>query len=238
MTDHAFAQIPEISLSTCSPQDVVRALHEVGFFVLVDHGVDQGLIDGYFSALKAFFALPQDTKALMAKSASRHFRGWEGIGAELTNNRVDYREQIDLSTEHPARQPDVIPAYLRLDGPNQWLPEDVLPGFRSIVMDYFAALGALDAESTALDPPAILRAGIRVTAQVPTIIAAHCRLRAGLPVVPPDPSLNHAANFLYMLSGERPSAAAAKVMDVDMVLHAEHGSNASSFAARVVASTG
>jgi citrate synthase len=101
-----------------------------------------------------------------------------------------------------------------------------------------SALGALDAESTALDPPAILRAGIRVTAQVPTIIAAHCRLRAGLPVVPPDPSLNHAANFLYMLSGERPSAAAAKVMDVDLVLHAEHGSNASSFAARVVASTG
>lgn len=143
VTDDSFAQIPEISLTTCSPKDVVRALHEVGFFVLVDHGVEQGLIDDYFAALKAFFALPQETKALMAKSESRHFRGWEGVGSELTNNRVDYREQIDLSTEHPARHPDVLPPYLRLDGPNQWLPEEILPGFRNIVMDCFAALAAL-----------------------------------------------------------------------------------------------
>jgi isopenicillin N synthase-like dioxygenase len=143
MTGSTFTQIPGISLSTCSPRDLVRACHEVGFFVLVDHDVDQGLIDNYFAALKSFFALPEETKALMAKAGSRHFRGWEGIGAELTNNRVDYREQIDLSTEHPAREPDVIPAYLRLDGPNQWLPEDVLPGFRSIVMEYFTALASL-----------------------------------------------------------------------------------------------
>ena len=60
--------------------------------------------------------------------SSPHFRGWERVGAELTNNRVDYREQLDVSTEHPPYPADVEPAYLRLDGPNQWLPEHVLPG--------------------------------------------------------------------------------------------------------------
>ncbi|MEZ5258123.1 MAG: 2OG-Fe(II) oxygenase family protein [Ilumatobacteraceae bacterium] len=59
-----------------------------------------------------------------------------GLGAELTDNRADYREQIDLASEHPARALDVTPAYLRLDGPNLWLPEDVLPGFRALVEEF------------------------------------------------------------------------------------------------------
>jgi len=147
-----FTQIPVVSLRSWSGSDaerqevadsLVRACHEVGFFLLVDHGIDQGLIDRYFAALKDFFALPVETKALMAKANSRHFRGWEAIGAELTNNRVDYREQIDLSSEHPARDADVQPPYLRLDGPNQWLPEEILPGFQDVVTDYFAALSTL-----------------------------------------------------------------------------------------------
>ncbi len=123
--------------------ELVDACHRVGFFLLIDHGIDQNLIDRYFTALRAFFALPERTKALMTKSASRHFRGWEAVGAELTNNRVDYREQIDLSSEHPARAADIEPAYLRLDGPNQWLPEEELPGFREVVTEYFRALAHL-----------------------------------------------------------------------------------------------
>lgn len=147
-----FTTIPVVSLAdwrgnaesrSAFAQDLVNACHRVGFFMLVDHGIDQELIDRYFTALRAFFALPEDTKALMAKSRSRHFRGWEAVGAELTNNRVDYREQIDLSSEHPARSRDVEPAYLRLDGPNQWLPEEVLPGFQAVVTEYFTALSGL-----------------------------------------------------------------------------------------------
>ena len=153
--DHApqaFTTIPVVSLAdwrgtpeerAAFARDLVAACHEVGFFLLVDHGIDQDLLDRYFAALTAFFALPEETKAQMAKANSRHFRGWEAIGAELTNNRVDYREQIDLSSEHPAREPDVVPAYLRLDGPNQWLPEETLPGFRAVVMEYFDRLSAL-----------------------------------------------------------------------------------------------
>ena len=69
------------------------------------------------------------------------------------------------------------------------------------------------------------------------IVAAHEHIRNGRAPVAPDPALGHAANFLYMLKGAAPSADAARLMDIDMILHAEHGSNASSFTARVVAGT-
>ena len=82
-----------------------------------------------------------------------------------------------------------------------------------------------------------LRKGVRLTSQVPMIVAAHEHIRNGRAPVAPDPTLGHAANFLYMLKGKAPSADAARLMDIDMILHAEHGSNASSFAARVVAGT-
>jgi citrate synthase len=79
--------------------------------------------------------------------------------------------------------------------------------------------------------------GIRLTAQVPMIVAAHEALRKGRPVPKPDAALSHAANFLWMITGRKPSAEAAQLMDRDLILHAEHGSNASSFTARVVIGT-
>ncbi|MBI2858843.1 MAG: citrate (Si)-synthase, partial [Chloroflexi bacterium] len=71
----------------------------------------------------------------------------------------------------------------------------------------------------------------------PTLVAYHCRIRSGKPPVPPNPGLGHAANFLHMLLGASPSEEDAKIMDVDFILHAEHGANASAFGARVTAST-
>ncbi len=100
-----------------------------------------------------------------------------------------------------------------------------------------SALGAFDPESADNSREATLRKGIRLTAQVPMIVAAHEHIRRNRKPVPPNPDLGHAANFLYMLKGEEPSEDAARLMDVDMLLHAEHGSNASSFAARVVTGT-
>ncbi|OGA67756.1 MAG: citrate (Si)-synthase [Betaproteobacteria bacterium RIFCSPLOWO2_12_FULL_65_14] len=100
-----------------------------------------------------------------------------------------------------------------------------------------SALAAFDPDVADNSPQAILRKGMRLTSQVPMIVAAHQHIRHGRAPVAPDPALGHAANFLYMLKGSAPSADAARLMDVDMILHAEHGSNASSFAARVVAGT-
>jgi len=100
-----------------------------------------------------------------------------------------------------------------------------------------SALAAFDPDVADNSPQAILRKGVRLSAQVPMIVAAHEHIRNGRAPVAPDPALGHAANFLYMLKGSAPSADAARLMDTDMILHAEHGSNASSFTARVVAGT-
>ena len=100
-----------------------------------------------------------------------------------------------------------------------------------------SALSAFDRESADNSREATLRKAVRLTSQVPMIVAAHSRIRAGQDPVPADPMLNHAANLLWMLSGKKPSSEAAQLIDRDLILHAEHGSNASSFAARVVIGT-
>jgi citrate synthase len=100
-----------------------------------------------------------------------------------------------------------------------------------------SALSAFDSETADKSPEATLRKGIRLTSQVPMIVAAHEHIRNGREPVAPNAKLGQAANFLYMLKGKEPSADAARLMDMDLVLHAEHGSNASSFTARVVAGT-
>ena len=101
-----------------------------------------------------------------------------------------------------------------------------------------SALGSFGADLENQAPEKVLQNGIELTARLPTIVAAHHRLREGLEPIFPDPDLSHAANFLYMLKGVRPSEHAATLIDKDLILHAEHGSNASSFAARVVTGTG
>ena len=100
-----------------------------------------------------------------------------------------------------------------------------------------SALAAFEVEIGAVSHEATLRKGIRITAQAPTIVAAHHRIRNGLAPLDPDPSLGHAGNFLYMLLGEKPDAETAQLMDKDLIVHLDHGSNASAFAARVTAST-
>lgn len=100
-----------------------------------------------------------------------------------------------------------------------------------------SALAVSDPDVADNSPEATLRKAVRLTSQVPLLVAAHHRIRSGLEPLESNPSLGHAANFLWLLKGERPSEDAARLMDLDLVLHAEHGSNASSFTARVVAAT-
>jgi citrate synthase len=100
-----------------------------------------------------------------------------------------------------------------------------------------SALAAFDPDVVDNSKEATLRKGIRLTSQVPMIIAAHEHIRRGREPVAPHADFGHAANFLYMLKGKQPSDDAARLMDIDMILHAEHGSNASAFTARVVAGT-
>jgi citrate synthase len=78
---------------------------------------------------------------------------------------------------------------------------------------------------------------VALTAQVASIVATWGRMQAGGGPIAPDPALSHAANFLYMLTGERPNATAIRAFDVALTLHADHELNASTFAARVAAAT-
>ncbi len=100
-----------------------------------------------------------------------------------------------------------------------------------------SAVVALDENSHEATVEVGLPAGIKMISQVATIVAAMHRIRNGLDPVAPRDDLSHAANFLYMMFGKEPSAEDAKIIDLDLVLHAEHSSNASTFAARVAAGT-
>ena len=93
------------------------------------------------------------------------------------------------------------------------------------------------ADPGAIAPAADVAAATMLTARCPTIVAAHARLAKGLEPVPPQPELSHAANFLYMVHGKEPDPIAARALDTYWVTVIDHGMNASTFAARVIAST-
>jgi citrate synthase len=137
---------------------------------------------------------------------------------------ADFDAKLKDARELPASIYDVIRA--TKDGH----PMDVLRTATS-------ALAALTPTSQDVSVDAFIENGIKLTSQVPMIIAAHDRVRNGLDPVAADKTLSHAANWLWMLKGEKPSDDAARLADVDFILHAEHGSNASSFAARVTIGT-
>jgi citrate synthase len=115
------------------------------------------------------------------------------------------------------------------------LPRKTTP--MEVLRTAVSALSAFDADAGDNSRDATLRKAIRITAQMPTIVAAWERIRRGRPIVPPNPRMNLAANFLYMLSGKKPSDLAAKTFDVALIMHADHEFNASTFAARVTAAT-
>ena len=100
-----------------------------------------------------------------------------------------------------------------------------------------SALSLYDAQSGDMSPEANRRKAVRLTAQMGTLVATYGRLRQGEDAVAPDPKLSHAANFLYTLNGKRPADSDARCFDVALILHADHSFNASTFAARVTAST-
>jgi 2-methylcitrate synthase len=114
--------------------------------------------------------------------------------------------------------------------PKGALPMDVL---RTAV----SALGLYDRDRASNDHEANISKAIRLTSQIAMIVAAYDCVRKGKNVVQSDPSLSHAANFLLLLNGEKPSETAERALDIALILHADHELNASTFAARVTAAT-
>src|SRR6188508_1590122 len=108
-------------------------------------------------------------------------------------------------------------------------PGDGMDALRTLT----SVLAHYDPDASEHSPQANYRKAVRLTAQLGSLVATWARMAAGGGAIDPDPSLGHAANFLYLLTGTRPTALAARAFDVSLVLHAEHELNASTFAARV-----
>jgi len=149
---------------------------------------------------------------------------WNGL---LPNEFAlrEFTTQLALARELDQRIIDMLRSF-----PTSATPMEVL---RTAV----SALSFYDADEKDNTHDANVRKSYRLTAQIAMIVAIYDRIRKGLEIVPADRSLSHAANFLWMLTGERPSETAAKTLDVALILHADHELNASTFAARVIAAT-
>lgn len=129
---------------------------------------------------------------------------------------------------------------------NRRIPGKVLSLLRSFAADALpmdalrtavSALAVYDDDLADNSKEANLRKAVRLTAQMTSVTAAYYRLKAGKELINPNPKLGHAANFLYMLTGETPDPLHARAFDVALILHADHELNASTFAARVTAAT-
>ncbi|MGZ8624634.1 MAG: citrate/2-methylcitrate synthase [Actinomycetota bacterium] len=145
-----------------------------------------------------------------------------------------------------------LPTQDELDELNEFLtPERELSPFMSDLMATLAqqaspmsmlrtsisAASTYDPDGWDDSPAAEYRKAMRLVAETPTFIATYHRLRTGQEIVPPNPKLPHAANFLWMLSGEEPDVEDAMALDSTFTLYADHTMNASTFTARIIAST-
>ncbi len=137
----------------------------------------------------------------------------------------EFETQLALAREIDPRIVDMLRSF-----PTSATPMEVL---RTAV----SALSFYDADEKDNSHDANVRKSYRLTAQIAMIVTTYDRIRKGLEIIPPDRALTHAANFLWMLTGQQPSATATKTLDVALILHADHELNASTFAARVIAAT-
>ena len=161
--------------------------------------------------------------------SARHFEEttyllWNGrLPSELELR--EFSSQLALARSLDQRIVDMLKTF-----PTSATPMEVL---RTAV----SALSFYDADEKDNSHDANVRKAYNLTAQIAMIVAIYDRIRKGLEIVPPDRSLSHAGNFLWMLNGVKPSETATRTLDIALVLHADHELNASTFAARVIAAT-
>ena len=150
----------------------------------------------------------------------------------LNNLRLPTQSELEEITEQMVTDRETADFVAQL---MPTLAEQTSP--MSMLRTSVSAASAYDPDGWDNSPEANYRKAIRVTSVLPTLIAYYDRHRRGLPIIEPNPKLPHAANFLYMLSGEEPDQQAARAFDIQFILYADHTMNASTFTARVVAST-
>lgn len=117
------------------------AAHDVGLFYITGHGIDPDEGRLVLTAARDFFALPIEDKLSVEMIHSPHFRGYTRAGGELTRNQRDWREQFDVASERAAVWRPGDPAWMRLQGPNQW--PSALPGLRPVLLSWQSRMTAL-----------------------------------------------------------------------------------------------
>jgi citrate synthase len=149
----------------------------------------------------------------------------------LWHGRLPTRAELgDLQSQLAAERPLSEPILRLMKG----LPaNDGMDMLRTLV----SALGQYDTQAGDNSQAANYRRAVRLTAQIASLVATYGRMKAGGGPITPDPALGHAANFLYMLTGERPNTLSTRAFDIALVLHADHELNASTFVGRVAAAT-
>ena len=144
--DLSTARRPDGSFDPTFIAELREAAHVVGFFQIINYGAATAQVDDLFTAMKRFFDLPLKERLKLDNRNSPHFRGYAGLGTEVTRGRADSREQIDFS---PEREPvenctDGQPYWL-LQGPNQW-PRETLPELEQRAMDWATLMSDVGAE--------------------------------------------------------------------------------------------
>ncbi|MBC7910701.1 MAG: citrate synthase [Pyrinomonadaceae bacterium] len=157
---------------------------------------------------------------------------FEEIVYLLWHGQLPKREELDALHKSFSECYELPAAILDL---MRSFPRDAEP--MDVLRTAVSALDFYDKGAHDTSREASLKTAARLVAQIPTMVAASERLRNGLEPIKPNPELNIATNFLYMLKGEMPTAEDARIFDICLILHADHELNASTFTARVVAGT-
>lgn len=122
--------------------DLRHAARDIGFFYLINHGVDDALQNAVQREARRFFALTESQKEQVAMIHSPHFRGYNRAASEITRGQPDWREQFDIGAERPALLlSDSDPRWRRLQGPNLW-PE-ALPTLKPALLDWQRAMTSM-----------------------------------------------------------------------------------------------
>lgn len=193
--------------------------------------------------LEGVVALDTDVSFIDGQQGGLIYRGYdirdlatnatfEEVAYLLWNGELPNQAQLDELNEQLQAERDLPPEIIDL---LRQTPEDANP--MAALRTAVSGLALFDREADDMSHEANYRKSLRLQARVPTIIAAFDRLRKGKEPVAPRKEKSLAFEFLYMLNGEEPGAAAERTFDVCLVLHAEHGLNASTFTGRVIGST-
>jgi citrate synthase len=197
----------------------------------------------FIKGLEGVVAAETHITSLDGRRGVMLYRGYNAVDLAA---QTSFEEVVHLLWEGELPTRKVLEPFSRAFVESRAVPGEVIDLMRrlpakahpmGVLRTAVSALGVFDPEAADNTPESHRRKAVRLVARMATLTAAWDRIRKGLPLVEPDPALSHAANFIYMVTGQKPDALSARALDMYLVLLADHDLNASTFAARIAVST-